>query len=131
MKKLIVLFAIVTSINAQSQHFQDTWEFRTDKKFHAFAGFATASIFSSACYYNTLDFKEAMVWGVATGGGVNLLKELFDLTTGLGTASIQDLTYGVGGAVVGSLFGIGVGHITRKAEDKRKEKERLKVEEAL
>jgi VanZ family protein len=130
MKKLIVLFVFIAT-TAQSQHFQDTWEFRTDKKFHAFAGFTVSSIFASACYYNTLDFKEAMVWGVATGGGVNLLKEVFDLTTGLGTASIQDLTYGVGGAVVGSLFGIGVGHITRKAEDKRKEKERLKVEEAL
>jgi VanZ family protein len=133
LKKLgyVIVTILVFLFNAQSQHFQDTWEFRTDKKFHAFAGFTVSSIFASACYYNTLDFKEAMVWGVATGGGVNLLKELFDLTTGLGTASIQDLTYGVGGAVVGSLFGIGVGHITRKAEDKRKEKERLKVEEAL
>ena len=120
MKKLLVLLAILTSLSAQSQHFQDDWQFRTDKKVHAFAGFTVSTIFASACYHGTLDFKEAMVWGVATGGGVNLAKELFDLTTGLGTASIQDLTYGVGGAVVGSVVGIALGGLTKKAEDKRK-----------
>ena len=131
MKKLVFILAIITSLTAQSQHFQDDWKFRTDKKFHAFAGFTVSTIFASACYHGTLDFKEAMIWGVATGGGVNLLKEVFDLTTGLGTASYHDLGYGIGGAIVGSLVGVGIGHLARKGEDKRKEKERLKIEEAL
>ena len=131
MKKLLLVIAFLTSFTAQSQHFQDDWQFRTDKKFHAFSGFTTSVIFSSACYHGTLDFKEAMIWGVATGGGVNLLKEVFDLTTGLGTASIQDLSYGIGGAVVGSLVGIAIGSLARRDEDKTKEKQRLKIEEAL
>ncbi len=131
MKKLILLLAILTSLSVQSQHFQDDWQFRTDKKFHAFAGFTVSTIFASACYNGTLDFKEAMVWGVATGGGVNLVKELFDLTTGLGTASYHDLAYGIGGAVVGSLVGIALGGLTRKAEDNRIRKQQFKTEEAL
>ena len=66
---------------------------------------------------------------IATGGGVNLLKEVFDLTTGLGTASYPDLVYG--------LAGVGVGLITTYIMYrldtflKKIEKERLKLEEAL
>ena len=131
MKKLLFIIAIITTFTAQSQHFQDDWQFRTDKKFHAFAGFTVSTIFASACYHGTQDFKEAMIWGVATGGGVNLLKEVFDLTTGLGTASIQDLSYGIGGAVIGGLVGVGIGHLARKGEERRIEKEQQKIEEAL
>ena len=131
MKKLLVLFAIVTSFNTQAQHFQDDWKFRTDKKFHAFVGFQMSSVFASGCYHGTSNFKEAMVWGISVGGGVNLLKEVFDLTTGLGTASVQDFAYGVGGAVIGSLSGIALAQLVRKGEERRLRKQQLKKEEAL
>ena len=130
MKQLLILFAFIAT-TAQAQHFQDDWKFRTDKKFHAFVGFQMSSVFASGCYHGTSNFKKAMVLGVSVGGGVNLLKEVFDLTTGLGTASVQDFAYGVGGAVIGSLSGIALAQLVRKGEERRLRKQQLKKEEAL
>ena len=119
MKALIVFILISLNLSAQ-----DSWRFTRDKKMHFLAGGGVAMITYSPIAFQDLENPNplrGLLYSVYIGTGVNLAKELYDLT-GLGHASIQDVVYGTTGAVVGGLtvFGITNGVLAIRKHIKKK-----------
>jgi len=109
MKVIIIL--LFSTLTAQAQHFQDTWNPRPDKMKHFTVGALTAALPAFAmCHYNQteLNYKRGLAWGLAVGGGLNLAKEIYDYTSNTGVASVADFTYGLAGAAISSVAYMGL-----------------------
>jgi hypothetical protein len=108
---------------------------RTDHQLHYFGSIALTILVSGVATYIELDepnIRHGLLVGSIVGGGVAIGKELiWDYTLGLGTPTYPDLVYGVAGVAVGLVTTYAMYRFHKWEVNKRKEKERLKVEEAL
>lgn len=107
-KQLIILAMLLTGWVANAQFLED-YIFASDnfiavdKQYHFVggAGFATVGYFMG--YELSGGKRSTAIWtGIATGTGVNLIKEITDISkTGFNTS---DLSFGIVGSVVGTLI---------------------------
>ena len=140
MKETIyILLFVFMSLNIFAQNsFQPLqeadWTFnRLDHQLHYFGSIGLTIIVSGFSTYADLDnpnIKRGLIDGAIVGGGVAVAKEVvWDLALGLGTPTYPDLVYGLAGVGVGLITTYIMYRIDRFF--KKKEKERLKLEEAL
>jgi hypothetical protein len=114
--KTILILLLAFNLTAQ-----ESWKFTDDKKAHLNATAMMSFLVVPAVAYDDQQNPKPLkgfLYGCAFGASVNILKETYDMT-GRGTPSVQDLTYGVLGGVIGSAIGFGVIKLIQVAEKKR------------
>jgi uncharacterized protein YfiM (DUF2279 family) len=80
----------------------DRW-FGEDKLSHFFASFVVTSISASAARTAGLEPASSMWVGAGAGAGAGAMKEIYDLRSTRGTASLRDVAWDVVGIVAGAL----------------------------
>ena len=104
--KTILILLLAFNVSSQS-----SWNFTYDKQQHVYIGSAISIMAYPIITYYEIGGEPKPIKGlflsIGISSSVTVTKELVDLA-GFGHASIQDLTYGVGGAVVSSLTMFGI-----------------------
>lgn len=118
--KLLILFTLISFATIS----QESMKFTTDKKLHFLAGAGVGYVVTDIAYKSDrFNDREAIVLGVFTSYVVGAGKEVYDLYSKNGTASLQDLSYTFYGGVIGTLASFGI----NKLIDHRKKKRELKL----
>ena len=118
--KLLILFTLISFATIS----QESMKFTADKKLHALAGAGVGYIVTDiAMGLDKFKDRDAIALGLFTGYVVGAGKEIYDLYSKNGTASLQDLTYTFYGGVIGTLASYGI----NKWIDHRNKKRELKL----
>ena len=115
--KLLILFTLISFATLS----QESMKFTADKKLHFLAGAGVGYVVSDIAYKSDrFNDREAIVLGVFTSYVVGAGKEVYDLYSKNGTASLQDLTYTFYGGVIGTLASYGINKLIDHRNKKRK-----------
>jgi VanZ family protein len=114
MKKLIILFLIPFSLNAQFQ-LEEDYSFKQDKQYHVLAGAAISGTVFTIVYKKTKDESLAMRAGWMSACSAGFIKEFTGALAGK-EISIADMLYT-------TLSGVAVGYIAKGIVKRKKKKQ--------
>ena len=115
--KLLILFTLISFATLS----QESMKFTTDKKLHFLAGAGVGYIVTDlAMGLDRFNDGNAIALGLFTGYVVGAGKEIYDLYSKNGTASLQDLSYTFLGTIVGTFTSYGVNKLIDNRNKKRK-----------
>src|SRR5690554_5819101 len=123
MKKILLTSLLLLSFTAYSQ---ESMKFTTDKQLHALGGAGVGYIVTDiAMGLDKFNDRDAIALGLFFGYVVGAGKEIYDLYSKNGTASLEDLSYTFLGTIVGTLASYGVNKLIDHRNKKRKARLKL------